>query len=516
MSEYGFWNLAQKDPDHLALVEPDGREWRAAELLAAANRLVHGLRGLGLRQGDCVATCLPNDAAMVQIYLAAAQAGWYLTPINHHLTAGEMAYILSDCEAKAFFGSGRFAAACRGAAEQAGLPQSACFAAGEVPGFRPLAALVEGQPATLPDQRAAGQVMNYTSGTTGRPKGVRRALAPYDPDTVCSMYAMFLGMFGIQPHADNVHLCGSPLYHTAVLVFAASSLHYGHTVVLMDKWTPELCLDAIRRYRVTTSHMVPTQFHRLLALPAAAKQAADVSSLRHMVHAAAPCPVDVKRRMLEWWGPVINEYYAASEGGGTLVTPEEWLAYPGTVGRAWPTSEVRILDDAGNPVPAGTPGTVYMALGAAEFTYHKDDAKTAANRRDGFFTVGDVGYLNAEGYLFLCDRKIDMIISGGVNIYPSEVEADLLAHPKVADAAVFGIPHEDWGEEVKAVIEPAPGAESGPALADEILAYCARTIAKYKCPRSIDFVTSMPRDPNGKLYKRKLRDPYWAGRERAI
>ena len=220
MSEYGFWNLAQKDPNHLALVEPDGREWRAGELLAASNRLVHGLRALGLQQGDCVATCLPNDAAMVQIYLAAAQAGWYLTPINHHLTAGEMAYILSDCEAKAFFGAGRFAAPCRDAAAQAGLPQSACYAEGEVPGFRPLAALVEGQPVTLPDQRVAGQVMNYTSGTTGRPKGVRRALAPYDPDTVCSMYAMFLGMFGIQPHADNVHLCGSPLYHTAVLVFA--------------------------------------------------------------------------------------------------------------------------------------------------------------------------------------------------------------------------------------------------------------------------------------------------------
>ena len=368
----------------------------------------------------------------------------------------------------------------------------------------------------MPDERAAGQVMNYTSGTTGRPKGVRRALAPYDPDTVCSMFAMFLGMFGIQPHADNVHLCGSPLYHTAVLVFAASSLHYGHTVVLMDRWTPELCLDAIQRHRVTTSHMVPTQFHRLLALPEATKAAADVSSLRHMVHAAAPCPVDVKRRMLEWWGPVIYEYYAASEGGGTLVTPEEWLQYPGTVGRAWPTSEIRVLDDAGNAVPAGTPGTVYMALGAAEFKYHKDDAKTAANRRDGFFTVGDIGYLNPQGYLFLCDRKIDMIISGGVNIYPSEVEADLLAYPKVADAAVFGIPHEDWGEEVKAVIEPAPGVQPGPALADEILAYCAKTMAKYKCPRSIDFIASMPRDPNGKLYKRKLRDPYWAGRERAI
>src|SRR5215470_12402917 len=277
MSEYGFWSLAQKDPEHLALVESDGRRLHNGELLAAANRLVHGLRDLGLRQGDCIATCLPNRAAMIQTYLAAAQAGWYLTPINHHLTAGEIAYIVGDCEAKAFIGDERFAAACRGAADQAGLPASACYAVGAVPGFQPLAELADGQPETMPEGRAAGQVMNYTSGTTGRPKGVRRPLAPYDPDAVFSMFAMFLAMFGVQPEADNVHLCGSPLYHTAVLVFAGSSLHYGHAVVLMDKWTPELCLDHIGRYHVTTSHMVPTQFHRLLALPAEVRARADVS-----------------------------------------------------------------------------------------------------------------------------------------------------------------------------------------------------------------------------------------------
>lgn len=516
MSEYGFWTLAQRDPEHLALVEPDGRSWRAGELLADANRLVHALRARGLTQGDCVAVCLPNGAPMIIAYLAAAQAGWYLTPINHHLTAGEIAYIVGDCEAKAFIAGARFGATCRAAADEVGLPAAARIADGELEGFTPLAALLAGQPATLPDNRAAGQVMNYTSGTTGRPKGVRRPLAPYEPDAVFSMFAMFLGMFGIQPHADNVHLCGSPLYHTAVLVFAGSSLHYGHTVVLMDKWTPEQCLELIERYRVTTSHMVPTQFHRLLALPDEVKRRYDLSSLRHMVHAAAPCPVDIKRRMIEWWGPVIYEYYAASEGGGTLVTPEEWLRYPGTVGRAWPSSEIRILDEAGEPCPPNVPGTVYMALGMADFKYHKDDSKTAANRRDGFFTVGDVGYLNDDGYLFLCDRKIDMIIVGGVNIYPTEVESQLLTHPKVADVAVFGVPHPDWGEEVKAVIEPAPGVTPGPELAEEILAWCTEHIARYKCPRSIDFVEAMPRDPNGKLYKRKLRDPYWAGRERAI
>jgi long-chain acyl-CoA synthetase len=327
---------------------------------------------------------------------------------------------------------------------------------------------------------------------------------------------MFLGMFGIPAGGTQVHLVGSPLYHTAVLMFAGASLHYGHTVVLMDRWTPEGSLELIQKYRVTTSHMVPTQFHRLLALPEEVRKRYDVSSLEHMVHAAAPCPIDIKHRMLDWWGPVVYEYYAASEGGGTLVTPEEWLQYPGTVGKAWPSSEIRILDDEGNDRPTGEPGTVYMALGQAEFEYHKDKEKTAAHRRAGFFTVGDIGYLNEQRYLFLCDRKIDMIIAGGVNIYPSEIEGELLKHPKVGDVAVFGIPNEDWGEEVKAVIEPAPGVQAGPQLADEILAFCAKNLAKYKTPRSIDFIDTMPRDPNGKLYKRKLRDPYWEGRSRAI
>jgi long-chain acyl-CoA synthetase len=516
MSDLGFWKIAANDPAHLALVDPDGREILAGDLLADANRLAHGLRRLGLERGDVVATVLPNGAPMLELYLAATQAGLYLVPINHHLTAPEIAYIAHDSSAKVLVGAERFADACRNAAAEVRFPERARFAVGAVGGFRPYAELKEGEPATTPTDRVAGQVMNYTSGTTGQPKGVRRPIMPFDPDTVGSMFAMFLSMFGIAPGDDGVHLTGSPLYHTAVLMFTGSSLHFGHTVVLMDKWTPEGALATIERYRVTTTHMVPTQFHRLLALPDAVKARYDVSSLRQVIHAAAPCPVDVKQRMLAWWGPVIYEYYAASEGGGTLVTPEEWLTYPGTVGRAWPSSEIRILDDDGNPRPTSEPGTVYMQLGAQDFEYHGDKQKTASNRRDGFFTVGDVGYLNEDGYLFLCDRKIDMIISGGANIYPTEVEAVLLTHPKVGDAAVFGIPDEDWGEQVKAVIEPAAGVEPGSALAEEILAFCAERIAKFKCPRSIDFIAEMPRDPNGKLYKRKLRDPYWQGRDRAI
>ncbi|MCC6765449.1 MAG: acyl-CoA synthetase [Deltaproteobacteria bacterium] len=516
MSELGFWNLATAHPEHVALVTPDGVRITAGDLLARSNQLVHGLRWLGLAQGDVVATLLPNDAPMIELYLAATQAGLYLVPINHHLAGPEIAYILADSGAKAFVADARFAAIAKAGADEAKLAGSSCFAIGAIPGFRPYAALTEGTPTSAPADRAAGQVMNYTSGTTGRPKGVRRALMPFDPDTVGSMFAMFLAMFGITPRGNGVHLIGSPLYHTAVLVFAGCSLHYGHTLSVMDKWTPEGALEVIERDRVTTTHMVPTQFHRLLALPEDVKAAYDVSSLRHVVHAAAPCPVDVKRRMLAWWGSTIYEYYAASEGGGTLVTPQEWLERPGTVGKAWAGSEVRILDDEGADLATGTPGTVFMKLGVQDFEYHGDQKKTHANRRDGFFTVGDVGYLDDAGYLFLCDRKIDMIISGGANIYPSEIEACLLAHPKVGDAAVFGIPDEDWGESVKAVIEPAAGIEPGRALADELTTFCLERIAKFKVPKSIDFMPELPRDPNGKLYKRKLRDPYWVGRERAI
>lgn len=518
MSEYGFWKLASEDPSRVALVTPDGATATAGELAAQSNRLVHAMRALGVERGDAIATMLPNGREMIELYLAAFQAGFYLTPINQNLTASEVAYILADCGAKAFFTHERYAAAAAAAAEQAGLDPTRRIASASRPveGFVAYQDFAARHPDTTPDHRTAGQVMNYTSGTTGRPKGVRRRLLDFDPDMVGSMYAMFLAMFGIQPLSGNVHLVGSPLYHTAVLMFAAGSLHYGHTLVVMDKWTPESALDAIERWRVTTSHMVPTQFHRLLALPEDVRSRYDLSTLRTMIHAAAPCPVDVKKRMLEWWGPVVYEYYAASEGGGTLVTPEEWISKPGTVGRAWAGSAIRILDDEGNECAAGIPGTVYMALGTADFEYHGDKNKTAANRRDGFFTVGDIGFLDEDGYLFLCDRKIDMIIAGGVNIYPTEIENALLTHPKVGDAAVFGIPNEDWGEEVKAAIEPAAGVEPGPALEEELAEFCRVTLAKYKCPRSFDFVREMPRDPNGKLYKRKLRDPYWKDRERAI
>jgi len=516
MAEMGFYNFAKRDGDKLALVDPTGREWTRGELLAAANQLSHGLRAQGLAQGDVFSCVIENSAEMIQLYLAAFQMGLYLTPINHHLTAPEIAYIIEDSGSKVFVGSHRFASSCVGAAEQSGLARDQLFALGQVEGFRPFAELGAGRPDSLPEDRSAGAVMNYTSGTTGRPKGVRRPLAPIDPDTVATMMTAFLGMFDLKPEDDNVHICGSPLYHTAVLVFASSSLHMGHAVVLMDKWRPEEMLRLIDKYRVTQSHMVPTQFHRLLGLPEEVRAQYDVSSLRAMVHAAAPCPVDTKRAMLDWWGDAIYEYYAATEGGGTLVKPQEWRRYPGTVGKAWPNADVKIFDENEKELGPGEIGTVYMLLGQANFEYKGDDKKTKSNRIGNYFTVGDIGELNEEGYLFLRDRKADMIISGGVNIYPAEIEAVLHQHPKVADVAVFGIPHDDWGEEVKAVVEPLDSEAPDDALREEILAFCADQLAKYKTPRSIDFIGEMPRDPNGKLYKRKLRDPYWEGKSRQI
>lgn len=514
--ELGFWLHARQHPDALAVIDPDGSEYSAGDILAAANRITHGLRALGLEAGDAVAIMLPNGHEVIELFMAVAQAGFFVTPLNWHLTAPEVAYILEDSGARAFVASARFGAVAERGAYMAGLSKNACFCVGDISGFRPYAALGWDQPEGTPDARAAGGPMTYTSGTTGKPKGVRRDTVRASPESISTQQALFLGLFGILPGSDGVHLVVAPLYHTAVLNFATNHLHLGHTAVLMDRWTPEETLRLIARYRVTSSHMVPTHFVRLLKLPPEIKSAHDLSSLKHVIHSAAPCPVETKQAMLEWWGPCIYEYYAASEGGGTLATPADWLTHPGTVGCPWPISQIRVLDDDGEPCPTGEPGTVWMRMGDHRFEYHKDEAKTGKAWRDGFFTVGDAGYLDADGFLYLCDRKADMIISGGVNIYPAEIESVLVLHDKVADVAVFGIPHDDLGEEVKAVVQPASGVQPSTALAEELLAFAAEALAKYKLPRSVDFTEELPRDPSGKLYKRKLRDPYWEGRSRAI
>ncbi|MFC4058139.1 acyl-CoA synthetase [Planomonospora corallina] len=516
MGTLGFWRLAQADPDWIAAVDPDGTEHRAGDLLARANRLVHGLRELGLEAGDGICGLAPNGADGLVLYLAALQAGWYYTPVNWHLTGPEIGYIVADSEARAFFVHERHAAeGMRGAAES-GIAADRVFALGRVDGARPLSDLTDGRPDSLPPDRTAGATMHYTSGTTGRPKGVRRPLNGLDPDDSAELMSFLLSLFGITTGKENVHLVTSPSYHTAVTQFGGTALHMGHTLVYMDRWDAEEMLRLCERYRVTNSHLVPTHFKRLLALPEETRRRHDLSSLRWMIHAAAPCPVPVKQAMLEWWGDVVYEYYAATEGGGTIATPEGWKKYPGTVGTAWPISEILIVDENLEPVPAGTPGTVYIKMMGASFEYKGDPAKTEANRLRDFFTVGDIGYLNEEGYLFLCDRKADMIISGGANIYPAEIENELMVHPKVGDVAVFGVPDEEWGEQIKAVVEPAPGVEPSPELAAELLASLEGRLARMKWPKSVDFIEEMPREPNGKLLKRRLRDPYWEGHDRAI
>ena len=529
MTAIGLWGIASESPAGTAVIGPDGPDGPGgtvvsyADLAREADRYGRGLQALGLTAGDTVATLLPNGVTALAMYFAAIETGLYLVPINWHLAAAEVAYILGDSAAGAFVAHERFAGTAGEAAGLAGIKHR--FAAGRagrsgrsgsVPGFEPLGRLGDDGSQERPYPRTHGAPMLYTSGTSGRPKGVRRPLTGADPDDAAVTAAWFFHLFGLAPFDGHVHLCGSPLYHTAVLNFAAISVQLGHPVVLMDGWDPEEALALIERHRVTHTHAVPTQFRRLLALPDAARARYDTSSLRAVIHSAAPCPQEIKRRMIDWLGPVIVEYYAATEGGGTLITSEQWLRKPGSVGLPWAGSQVRVLDRAGQEVAPGQQGLVYLRMGTSSFAYHNDEEKTRAARVGDLFTVGDIGYLDQDGYLFLCDRASDVIISGGVNVYPAEIEAELCCHPAVADAAVFGIPHDDWGEEIKAVVEPVAGTQGGPALTGELLAFLSGRVARFKLPRTIDYVTELPRDPNGKLYKRRLRDPYWAGRERAI
>lgn len=511
----GFWRSAPGAGERVALIEPDGTAVAARDLWRGGNQLAHALRAAGLGTGDVVAVLLPNGRALFEALLATMQIGLRLTPINTHLTASEVAYILADAPAAAFVTHERLAAVARAAADDARVPADRRIAVGSIDGFRAFDAFAAGQPPERPSERQAGQILAYTSGTTGRPRSVRRKLVPVDPDLAIALQATHLFKYDVRPGDGHVHLVASPMYHMAPLIHGWYSLHLDHPVVLMDGWDAEATLRLVERHRVTTTHLVPTQLHRLLALPEEARQRYDLSSLRAVVHAAAPCPVEVKRRILEWWGPIVYEYYGSTEGGGTLVRSDEWLSRPGTVGRVWQGGELKILDEDGNECPAGVVGTVYMRS-YSDFEYGGDPEKTRAGRRGGLFTAGDMGYLDSEGYLFLCDRKIDLIISGGVNIYPAEVEGALLAHPKVADVAVFGIPHPDWGEEVKAVVQPEVGVAVSAAFVDELMAHCVARLARYKIPRSFDFTEALPRDPSGKLMKRKLRDPYWQGRGRAI
>ena len=359
--------------------------------------------------------------------------------------------------------------------------------------------------------------MMYSSGTTGRPKGIKYVNERRPIGDPLAGLAGFSSLYGIDD--SSVYLSPAPLYHSAPLQFCIAVTRLGGTVVVMERFEPETALAAIQEHRVTVSQWVPTMFVRMLKLDPEVRSRFDVSSLRLAIHAAAPCPIPVKQQMIDWWGPIVFEYYAATEGGGsTMISSEEWLAHPGSVGRAY-TAVVHILDEEGNELPTGESGVVWFEPGSTsmQFEYHKDPEKTrSAHNRDGWSTVGDMGYLDADGYLYLTDRRDFMIISGGVNIYPQEAENVLITHPKVMDAAVFGVPNREMGEEVKAVVQPIDFAAAGPDLERELIEFCRDNLAHYKCPVSVDFEAELPRQPTGKLYKRLLRDRYWGNQKSRI
>jgi long-chain acyl-CoA synthetase len=507
---------AARTPDKPAIIMAEsGETLTYAQLDAASNRLAHLLHQRGLRFGDHIALLMENTPRYFEVTWAAQRSGLIYTPINFHLTAEEAAYIIGDCDARAFVTTAAQAAVAQPllAALPAALTTRLVIG-GALPGYERYEDALADCPTTALAEELEGAAMLYSSGTTGWPKGIMPQHARAPVGAALPLMQLFSTLYGID--ADSIYLSPAPLYHAAPNAFCMTVLRAGGTVVVMERFEPEAALAFIARYRVTHSQWVPTMFVRMLKLPEATRRRHDLSTLRVAIHAAAPCPVPVKEQMIEWWGPILLEYYSSTEGvGATVINSQDWLAHKGSVGRVL-AGKIHILDDDGNELPLGEPGRVFFEPNpsAVPVTYHKDPEKTAKLRdAHGWASVGDVGYLDAEGYLYLTDRKDFMIVAGGVNIYPQEIENLLVTHPKVADVAVFGVPNDELGEEVKAVVQPADMREAGAALAAELQEFCRQHLARYKCPRSIDFTAELPRAPTGKLYKRLLRDEYWKGKQ---
>lgn len=501
---------AEATPDKPAVImHPSGTTVTFGELEARANRLAHHFRQSGLVEGDTVAVLMENNEHLHVAMWAARRSGLYYAVINTHLTAAEAAYIVDNSGAKAVIGSQAMLKVCEELEEHLpnGLPELLLIADDNLDGWQRYPECVAEHPETpIPDE-IEGDLLQYSSGTTGRPKGIRRELPHVSPSQAGNMLSALL--MAIQMDSDSVYLSPAPLYHTAPCMWTMSAQAMGATTVIMRKFEPEEALKAIQKYGVTSGQFVPAMFVRMLKLPAEIRDSYDLSSIRRVVHAAAPCPVDIKKQMIDWWGPVIDEYYSSSEGAGiTFITAEDWLNHPGSVGKPL-LGEAHVLGEDGEELPPGQPGQIYFDMGPMSFVYHNDPVKTAESReKHGWVTVGDVGYLDEDGYMFLTDRKHHMIISGGVNIYPQEAESLLITHPKVLDAAVFGVDDEEMGQRVKGVVQTVEPADATDEFAEELLEWLRERLAHYKCPRSISFEAQLPRTETGKMLKQELIKKY--------